>query len=217
MLSQIPCGFQRQTSGLLCNAFTIKEHITFSREEGMLVFGPPFFIVTFCVLAICFCYGCVYLAALSVSMALKCSNHQANRTVGFYLLMFLLQLALNISFVILTVMGKRKASSCRTVGSLVTPLLITIPPCINAAFFLVRDPQIKRLLFSAYRQKRRSGITAEVEVFQRGRRDDETGGHACTVEHQGQVVTEDDATTPSRLPGHVFPSISEDLLSESPT
>lgn len=34
VLSQNQCGFQQQTSGLLCYAFTIKEHITFFPGRG---------------------------------------------------------------------------------------------------------------------------------------------------------------------------------------
>lgn len=37
VLSKIQSGFQQQTSGLMCDAVTIKEHITFSRNEDILV------------------------------------------------------------------------------------------------------------------------------------------------------------------------------------
>ncbi len=207
VLSQIQYGFQQQTSGLLCNAFTIKEHVTFSREEGLLVFGPPSVITTFSILAICYCYGCLYHAALRVSKALKCKNHRANRTVGFYFLMFLLQLAPNISFVIFTVIGKKKAFSCKTVSSIVMPLLIIIPSCINATFLLIWNPEIKRRIFSVCCQKCQSTIIAEVEVFQQSVMADETEEHTCQVEHKRQVERENKATTP--LPGYVFPSISD--------
>lgn len=210
VLTQIQGGFQKPTSGLLCDAFTIKEHIRFSWEEVMLVFVPPSVITTFCILSICYCYGCMYHAALRVSIALKCNNHRVNRTVGFYLLMFLLQLAPNIFFIILTVMGKRKASSCMTITSIVTPLLIVIPSCINAAFHLIRNPQIKRLLFSASHHTRQSIMSAEVEVFQHTRRvDDGLGEHTCQVYQERQVKRENMATTPPPLPGYVS-SLFED-------
>lgn len=102
----LQCGFQQQTSGLLRCAFAIKEHTSFSQEVDMLVFGPPSVIATFCILAICCCYGFMDHAALRVSVALKCNNHRANRTVGFHLLMFLLQL--NISSVIVKVERERE-------------------------------------------------------------------------------------------------------------
>lgn len=213
VLSQIQCGYQHQTSGLLCDAVTIKEHITFSREEDILVFGPPGVILSFCILAICYCYGCMYHAALRVSMTLKCNNHRANRTVGLYFLMFLLQLALNIFYAILTLTGKTKASSCRMITSLMTPLLIIVPSCVKAAFLLTRNPQIKALLFTAYRQKCHSSIreVAEVEVLQQIGGADVIGEHPCQVEHERHVGMENTATT-TALPGYVFPSISEEWL-----
>ena len=206
VLSQIPCGFQQQTSGLLCDAFAIKEHITFSKEEDMLMFGPPSVIATFCTLAICYCYGRMYHAAFRVSMTLKRSNHQANRTVGLYFLMFLLQLAVNISFVVLTMTGKRTASPCRSIGTIVTPLLIIIPPFINATFLFTRNPQINRLLFCS----RVSTIMSEVEELQQRGRVDETEDHPCEVELIGQVEIENEETTPCHLPGCISPSISNE-------
>lgn len=206
VLSQIRCGFQQQTNGLLCDAFTIKEHITFSKEEDMLMFGPPSVIVTFCTLAICYCYGRMYHAAFRVSMALKRSNHQANRTVGLYFLIFLLQLAVNISFVILTMRGKRTASSCRTIGSIVTPLLIIIPPFINATFLFTRNPQINRLLFCS----RLSTVTSEVEELQQRGRVDEIEDNSCEVELRSQVEIENEETTPCHLPGCISPSVSNE-------
>lgn len=207
VLSQLKCGFQRQTSGLLCDAFTIKEHITFSREEGMLIFGPPSVITIFCTLAICYCYGCMYHAALRVSMALKCNHHRANRTVGLYLLMFLLQLALNTCFVILTVTDNRKISYCKKIGSVVIPPLIILPSGIIAAFLLIRNPQIKRLFFSALLQ---SPATAEVEVFGQSSMDDEIAEDTCHVEH---VERENIEIAPFPLPGSVCPSVSEEIMS----
>ena len=106
VLNQMKRGLQQQTSGFLCDA--IKELLTFTLEEDLQVFVPPSVITSFCILAICYCYGCMYQAALRVSVALKCNNHRANCTVGLYLLVFLLQMAPSILFIVLTVMGNTK-------------------------------------------------------------------------------------------------------------
>lgn len=148
----------------------------------------------------------MYHAAFRVSMALKRSNHQANRTVGLYFLIFLLQLAVNISFVILTMRGKRTASSCRTIGSIVTPLLIIIPPFINATFLFTRNPQINRLLFCS----RLSTVTSEVEELQQRGRVDEIEDNSCEVELRSQVEIENEETTPCHLPGCISPSVSNE-------
>ncbi|XP_019965023.2 olfactory receptor 7G1-like [Paralichthys olivaceus] len=166
VLNHIKHGPLQQTSGFVCDAVTIKELITFTLEEDLQVFGPPSVITTFCILAICYCYGCMYQAALRVSVALKCNNHRANCTVGLYLLMFLLQMVLSIFFIILTVMGKTKSPTWRRLTPVLTPLLLTVPPCINAAFLLIRNPQIKHLLFSLCRQKCPWAVVSEVEVLQ---------------------------------------------------
>ncbi|KAL7370015.1 hypothetical protein ABVT39_016277 [Epinephelus coioides] len=205
--SQIQCGQRPATSGLLCDAFTIKEHITLSRGEGMLVFVPTSVITAFCILSICYCYGCMYHAALKVSTTLKCNNHRANRTVGIYFLLFVLQLAPNLYFIILTVMGKRKASFCVTITSIVTPLLVIIPSCINATLHLIQNPQIRRLIFSSYRQRCRSTVEAEVEVFEQSRMIHGPGQRTCKVE---QVERENMATSPPPLPGYVSSFVSEE-------
>lgn len=185
VLSWIECGFQQQTNGLLCDAFTIKELIPFSYEQNMLVFGPPSVLTAFCVLVICYSYGCIYHAALRVSIALKCNNHRAKRTVGFYFLMFLLQLALNIFFIVLTMTGKKEASSCRSVNSLVTPLIIIIPTFIIGAFLLVRNPQIRQLLFSLCQ----STWHEAPEVFDQSSRADGIGEDASRQEEKENKET----------------------------
>lgn len=204
VLSNIQCGFQQQTSGLMCDAVTIKEHITLSREEDILVFGPPGVILTSCILAICYCYWCMYHAALRVSITLKCNNRRANRTVGLYFLMFLLQLTFNIFYAILTLMGKTKTSPYRMITSTVTPLLIIVPSCIKAAFLLTRNPQIKGLLLSASHQESRSSIreVAGVEVLQHSRGADAVGERECRFESV--------PPTPPALPGYVVSSMAED-------
>lgn len=161
VLSQHKCGFQQQTGGLLCNAFTIKEHIALSWKEGVQLFGPPSVIGISCIVAICCCYGCMYCAALRVTLVLKRHNHRANRTVGFYLLMFLLQLALNMCFVSLAVMDSNKIPYCKEIGFIVTPPLIILPSGIIAIFHLIQNPQIRQLLFAATLQR---PSTVEVEV-----------------------------------------------------
>ncbi|XP_071402485.1 olfactory receptor 10Q1-like [Centroberyx affinis] len=185
-------GFNRQTTGLVCDAVAIKEHMGFSPEEDLLVFGPPSIIMTLCVMVICYCYACMYCAALRVTMALKCSNRRANRTVSFYLFMFLLQLGPSLLFILLTMMGKRNASipSCKRLSSIVTPLLIIAPTCVNAAVPLIRNPQIKRALVSVFRQSRRvDGM-----------------GRVWQVEGERQV----EPAPPPPLPGHAVPSVPED-------
>lgn len=203
-------SFQQQTSGLLCDAVTIKEHITFSQEENVLVFGPPSVITTFCVLAICYCYGCMYHAALRVSTILKCSNYRANRTVGFYFLMFLLQLASSVFFIVLSMRGEKKASSCKTIRSIVSPLLIIIPTCINAVYFITRNPQARRVLFSACHHICLSTVREEVQMLQqstRGNEMEEDIIHQVNCKRQEQIDNIESA--PSPLPGCVFISISE--------
>lgn len=203
VLTRFKCGLQLPTSGLLCDAFTIKEHVSFSWEEGLLIFGPPSVLTIFCILAICYCYGCMYHAALKVSTALKCNNHRANRTVGYYLLMFTLQLALNISFVVLTLVDNRKISSCRNITFMVSPMLIILPLGINATFLLIRNPQIKRLFFSAFLH---SGVAAEVEMFERSRVADDTEDQICHHEDRREVEVENSEDSPFPLPGYVCPA-----------
>lgn len=154
----------------------------------------------------------MYHAALRVSISLKCKNHRANRTVGLYFLMFLLQLALNIFYAILTLMGKTKTSHYRMITSTMTPLLIIVPSCIKAAFLLSRNPQIKGLLLSACHWKCPSSIreVGEVEVLQRISGVHVAGEHASQLEHKRHVEMDNMPTTPPALPGYVLPSISED-------
>lgn len=186
VLSQHKCGSQQQTGGLLCDAFTIKEHMAFSWKEGVQLFAPPSVIVMSCVVATCCCYGCMYRAALRVNRVLKHNNRRANRTVGFYLLMFLLQLALNLSFVIFTVMDWRKIPYCKEIGFIVTPVLIILPPGIIAIFLLIRNPQIRQLLFPVTEQP---PSTVQVEMLEQ-RRVDVTIRDVCQVEQQGHVELE---------------------------
>lgn len=208
VLSQHKCGFQQQTGGLLCDAFTIKEHLAFSWKEGVPLFGPPSVIGISCIVAICCCYGCMYCAALRVVLVLKCDNHRANRTVGFYLLMFLLQLALNMCFVILAVMDSRKIPYCKEIGFIVTPPLIILPSGIIAIFHLIQNPQIRQLLFAATLQ-RPSTVEVEVEMLEQSRVD-ATIRDMCQAEHQGHVELEMVETESFPLPGCVCPSVPEE-------
>lgn len=136
-------------------------------------------------------------------MALKCNNRRANRTVGFYLLMFTLQLSLNISFVVLTVVDNRKISSCRKIAFMVSPMLIVLPSGINAAFLLIRNPQIKRLFFSAFL---RSRVAAEVEMFEHSRAADNAEEQICHCEDRRDVERENSEDSPFPLPGYVCPA-----------
>lgn len=138
----------------------------------MLIFVPPSVITTFCMLTICYFYGCMY----QHSVALKCNNHRAKRTVGFSLLMFLLQLTLTVSFVILVAsVDSRKPPSCNKNGFIVTPPPIVLPPGIIAAFLLVRNPQIKRR-FSVFLS---CSATAQVEVLEQIRMANEAEEETC--------------------------------------
>lgn len=203
VLSQHKCGFQQQTGGLLCDAFTIKEHIAFSWKEGMQLFGSPSVIGVSCIVAICCSYGCMYRAALRATVVLKRNNHRANRTVGFYLLMFLLQLTLNMCFVILTMMDSSKIPYCKEIGFIVTPLLIILPSGIIAVYLLIRNPQIRQLLFKATLQP-----PPPVQVEQSGM--DVTIRDMCQVEHRRHVELEVVETEFLPLPGCVCPSDPEE-------
>ncbi|XP_053273575.1 olfactory receptor 1M1 [Pleuronectes platessa] len=185
VLNQMKLGPQQQTSGLLCDTISIKELLTL--EENLQLFMPPCVISTFCILTICCCYGCMYRAALRVSAALRCNNHRANRTVGLYLLFFLLLKLPSMFFIILVVMGETKSPTLRILTPLLTPLLFTIPPCITAAFLLLRNPQIKQLLFTVCRQL---CLWTKVEDLQHD-----------PVEHASQDE-EDNPVTPPPLPGN---------------
>ncbi|KAI4831442.1 hypothetical protein KUCAC02_000983 [Chaenocephalus aceratus] len=141
-------GFLQPTSGFLCDDITtMSEHFTLSHREFILLIVPPTVITNVCILSVCYCYGGMYCTALRVSMTLKRSNHRANRTVGFYFLMFLPQLLLALLFFILMMSEKKKASSCVKITALVTPLLLIIPSLVQAAFHLIRTPQIRQLIF----------------------------------------------------------------------
>lgn len=180
ILERIEGGSRKQTGGLLCDAVTIKQHLAFSVKDDLLVFGPPSVLTLLCILTICYCYACIYHAALKVRMALKCSNHRASRTVGLYILMFLLQLTFNVFFVVLTLSEKRKATSCSVHSSLVTALLITVPPCIFAVFFATRNPQIKRLL----REKKGPSADAVRRIRQSSTSADRSGTPTLHVERE---------------------------------
>lgn len=109
----------------------------------MQLFGPPSAITVLCIFSICFCYGCMYRAAFRVSVLLKLSTRRVNRTMGCYLLMFLLQLAMHMSFVGLTMSWGRGADPCRSLAFIITPFLIVVPTCINALFMLSRSPRMR--------------------------------------------------------------------------
>lgn len=200
VLSQRECDIQQRTGGLLCDAVTLKEHLAFSWKEGVQLFGPPSVIVICCIVAICYCYGCMYHAALRLTRVLQCNNYRANRTVGFYLLVFLLQLALNVCFVTLTAVDNRKIPFCREISFIVTPLLVILPSGIIAVYLLLRNPQIRQLLFKATPQP---PTPVEVEMREQGRMD---------VAHRDvcQVELEMVETEPVALPGCVRPSAPEE-------
>ncbi|XP_062237093.1 olfactory receptor 7G1-like [Platichthys flesus] len=163
VLNQMKLGLQQHTNPFPCDAISIKELLT--PEENLQLFVPSSVITAFCILTTCCCYGCMYRAALRVSAALKCNNHRANCTVGLYLLMLLLQTLPSVFFIMLVVMGETKSPTLRILTPLLTHLLFTIPPCVTAAFLLLRNPQIKELLFTVCRQQ---CPWTEVEVLQQG-------------------------------------------------
>lgn len=201
VLSQILSGFQQPISGLMCNAVTIKEHIKFSLEENLLAFGPPSVITTFCTLTICCCYGSIYHAALRVSKALKCRNHRANRTVGLYFLLFLLQFIPNVLLVIPTL--TEETPSCRMITYLLRALLMIIPSCINAVFLLTWNPQVKQLLLAYL--KCRFGACTDVRHLNREE-------WTFQIEERCQAQRED---LPPPLPDTVPPSDFEDIELDS--
>ncbi|KAK5847897.1 hypothetical protein PBY51_016989 [Eleginops maclovinus] len=59
--------FLQPTSGLLCDALTMREHITLSHREFMVLIVPPSLLTNVCVLSVCYCYGCMYGTALRVN------------------------------------------------------------------------------------------------------------------------------------------------------
>lgn len=152
---QIPLASQQPTTELQWAALTTRQNITCSREELTPVFVPPFVLMTFCALTMCYCSGRVYHASLRASGAVKCLNHRVNRTVAFYLFTFFLQLAP-------CVIVFATASLCATATFLVTPQLIILPSCIDAAFHLIRNPQIKPLVLSALHLERGCAGSADV-------------------------------------------------------
>ncbi|XP_029941603.1 olfactory receptor 1G1 [Salarias fasciatus] len=195
ILSRAEGGSRRPTGGLLCDAVTVRQHLAFSVRDDVLVFGPPSVLTVLCILTICYCYACMYHAALKVSMALKCSNHRASRTVGLYILMFLLQLAFNVFFVVLTLSEKRDAASCGVHRSLVTALLIAVPPGIFASFFATRNPQINRLL-----RKLRGASAGGIRRIRQssGSSAERTGKPTLHVEREGLN------SSPPPLPGYIW-------------
>lgn len=197
VLSQILSGFQQPISGLMCNAVTIKEHIKFSLEENLLAFGPPSVITTFCTLTICCCYGGIYHAALRVSKALKCSNHRASRTVGFYFLLFLLQFIPSALFVVSTL--TEETPSCRMITHILRVLLMIIPSCVNPVFLLIWNPQIKQLLLASLK----CGFRASTDVRHLNREE-----WTFQIEERCQAQRED--VLPP-LPDTVVPSDFEDI------
>lgn len=144
VLSQMKFDSQQPTIGLVCEAFSLKEHLPFPKGGPASVWAPVCNNISLHAGHLLLLSRCVS-GCTQGEHNLEVQHHQARCTIGLYFLLLLLQLS-SIIFLIIFTMTVKKEALCSVTTSMVVPLIIIIPSCIN--------PQISYFLFSASSQRR---------------------------------------------------------------